>query len=772
MTKRVRSAQVPHSASRVPSGRAVPLSALTALLTAEFLWPSEGAMNGDGLHLTVLWLFGLSGTCVWLWRSGAGLPFSFRSLAGAGWAERLLTAGVVLLPTGIWLSTAGVFFREGDRRAALNLALTWTGIAAAWMWSRLAAWDPVGREFVMRLTVSLGVGLAAFGIWQSHTFYASESEAYLRKRAVLDETPHTPEAAQIRLEFLRSGVPLEGPARKQFEQRLLNSTEPFGPFALANTFAGVLAVSLMLLAGRMLPLFSASAFWWQRAFVVAAAAVTAWCLVLTKSRTAWVAVVASAAALAVGQVVHRREGRFVRLLMRGGFVSALGTAVLLAGVFWTGVLDREVLTEAPRSLQFRLHYWVGTGGVIREFPWLGPGPGNFRQVYLRHRLVDSSEEILDPHNIFLDAWCSGGLPGLAGLLCLTGALFLSWRRPDPPVLMAGARGMSLIPGLAAGCVIHLAWMWFRGQTLGTSDGMLLASVGLAAVVSAGLKRLPMDTLAVPAAATALCVHLLGAGGLQTPICGLLLLLLMSAAVARKPAESKTEAVPGAFFFGGTAAAAGALAVAAVWVGLIPVTAARLHEDLGRLALDRGDPRSAQRSLEAAVGADPLSVSARQQMVRAAAYGLMRPVRGDREQQRRRSLPDEKRQDILRICDELVAADRRRVGSLLARADIRYRLFRAAGYRSDLEGCLADLRQAAQWHPTSAAIQAQLARREREAGNRAAAAAAARTALDIEAVNRRWWHSDQFLPERDLEILQEIISEASDEDTQPIPGVGN
>ena len=26
------------------------------MMTASLLWPSEGAINGDGLHLTILWL--------------------------------------------------------------------------------------------------------------------------------------------------------------------------------------------------------------------------------------------------------------------------------------------------------------------------------------------------------------------------------------------------------------------------------------------------------------------------------------------------------------------------------------------------------------------------------------------------------------------------------------------------------------------------------------------------------------------------------------------
>ena len=44
------------------------------------------------------------------------------------------------------------------------------------------------------------------------------------------------------------GVPSEKAGREQFENRLHFSNEPFGPFALANTFAGFLFVAMILAA--------------------------------------------------------------------------------------------------------------------------------------------------------------------------------------------------------------------------------------------------------------------------------------------------------------------------------------------------------------------------------------------------------------------------------------------------------------------------------------------------------------------------------------------
>ena len=91
---------------------------------------------------------------------------------------------------------------------------------------------------------------------------------------------------------------------------------------------------------------------------------------------------------------------------------AIVAAFALAGL--SGGFDWKVVSEAPKSLSYRLQYWRGTAGILREHPILGAGPGNFRQHYLKYKLPESSEEIADPHNMLLDIWSSGGLIALAG----------------------------------------------------------------------------------------------------------------------------------------------------------------------------------------------------------------------------------------------------------------------------------------------------------------------------------------------------------------------
>ena len=63
--------------------------------------------------------------------------------------------------------------------------------------------------------------------------------------------------------------------------------------------------------------------------------------------------------------------------------------------------------------------------ALRTGPfWSGVGPGNFRYAYLRYKLPESSEEILDPHNLFLEVWATAGF---GAFLALLAALILGLR---------------------------------------------------------------------------------------------------------------------------------------------------------------------------------------------------------------------------------------------------------------------------------------------------------------------------------------------------------
>jgi hypothetical protein len=266
--------------------------------------------------------------------------------------------------------------------------MEWVGLAAAWYVLRVICCTASGRSLLVETLVAVIVGQAALGVWQHHVAFPRNAEWYLARREILDEALHSrsgavlQQARQVTAEFSQLGIPLEGPSRVLWENRALHSTEPLGTFALANTLAGILAVGLILAVAR----WRAAGTGLSAKFALATSvALISYCLALTKSRSAWLGAASGLLLLAL----QHQSGRNFRLLLRGGLAAAIVivSAAGVAGI--TGALDREVILESPKSLQYRLLYWSGTVEMLAENPLFGTGPGNFRQAYLPHKPDES-----------------------------------------------------------------------------------------------------------------------------------------------------------------------------------------------------------------------------------------------------------------------------------------------------------------------------------------------------------------------------------------------
>ena len=224
------------------------------------------------------------------------------------------------------------------------------------------------------------------------------------------------------------GIEPGGRGEEMLRNRLLFSNELFSTFALPNSLAGfivgplvlALAVSLQNLVRRDAP----GPRWSALAMAAPVILVLLVCLILTKSRSAWVGLLVAM----IYWAWHTRRDIPVRVLLSTG-LGGLGlvTALVLAGLA-TGRLDREVLTQSTMSLRYRWEYWQGTWGVITEgagdlesilrspYLWWGVGPGNFGSHYPKYKLPVASEEIQDPHNLFLEVWSTAGVWALLALL--------------------------------------------------------------------------------------------------------------------------------------------------------------------------------------------------------------------------------------------------------------------------------------------------------------------------------------------------------------------
>ncbi len=213
----------------------------------------------------------------------------------------------------------------------------------------------------------------------------------------------------------------------------------FANYLVGSSFCGV-AVAMADRSGR-----------WRR-FGCASAAVAAVAILLSGTRGALAGLVAGAALLA-GSLRGKVTRRVPAVAVAGGglltaFLLSPAGAKLRNRVLWA-------LEEPPGGA--RLLLWRDTLHMARRYWLYGAGPEVYSAVFPQFQSVALSRQYSDfyhesPHNAFLDALISQGLPGLAILALLaTFALRAAWRRrsdPSSPALPLGA-------GLFALVVAHL-----------------------------------------------------------------------------------------------------------------------------------------------------------------------------------------------------------------------------------------------------------------------------------------------------------------------------
>jgi O-antigen ligase len=495
------------------------LFALVALLVARPLLPSEGvSWIGDGQPFNLLTIclavayFGLAVV--------EGGFFRRWNLADAA------VAVLVVLCIGAALNGA----QYGSPRPAMNMLFEWLSFGLIYFLARQLVRTPCETRALVVIMVALAAVMAAYGFHQVFVGLPATRAAYAAN----------PDEA---LRAAGQWFPPGSPARQQFEDRL-QSTEPFATFALTNSLAGYLApwsmMALALFFGQFgLPKVDpADAMQASRAtrllqwvapvgLAACGLAILA-CLVLTKSRSAYVAV-------AVGAVLYpwfdpelRRRWLGKRLLV------AIAGVGLVLGAVAVKALDIHVLTETTKSLGYRLEYWRSTLVMIAHRPWLGVGPGNFQDFYTQFKLPSASEEIRDPHNFLLEVWATAGT---FALVALGMVLFLFARRtwnptgtpPDephgakpqttPPTANGSPRNaVAMMIGAAAGFL--LAFLLGPSVRLVFSEAQFVGGliVGAAVVVLAwpwvmrGTLSPRMPALGV----LVLAIHLLAAGGIAYP----------------------------------------------------------------------------------------------------------------------------------------------------------------------------------------------------------------------------------------------------------------
>jgi|GEM_PF-3532311 hypothetical protein len=701
---------------------------------------------------------------------GAALPFSLAALllgllaAASRSATSRLSWGpdLLLWATAAWMGWAALRTRGvGDVQAAYDTAAFWAG---------LAAWFSIVRTVTSRSTQVANDVRRALGIVLLSTAAGLATHAWYQYAVSMPrdrmQYQANPEAVlqQLGLDPTPGSI-----MRQRFEDRL-NSTEPLATFALANSLAGALLAPLLicvalLMARRAEPPADKQRLA-QPIILLALLLLLTSVLVLTKSRTAIIAAVLGSAALAFdrwsvsgtdkqGQGISRRTRGWIAIAIA---VLAVGGTVAL----WRS--DQLVILEAPKSLAFRLQYWRSALRLIGQHPLWGVGPGNFQSAYGRVREPLASEVIADPHQWWLEAAATGGLPA-AWLLLAALAVPLLPRRSPSQSPEHPRRSNTSYCGVAVlvGALLALPVATLLGPAWNTPLDWEAWIVALpVAVVAAGLLgwlKLPVPALAsgvltghlsgpLALIALAILLHLSGAGGLTVlgvavPL-WLLLALTSTMGAPREPTpadESRNFAVDGLgrdptwgrirLLLSGVLLIALA---ATYWSCFRPSVRSQSLTLEGQLRARLGAPvPDVAAAFQAAAAADPRSPELAMQWQQWAMLAVL-------EQD------DPGRRSVLETADQrAVRTDPRSAALRLALGQRYLHLFQRWGRSDDLRRAASFCEEAAERLPTGTIETIQAAVTLQAAGQAAgdqAARRAARWAAVAEEISRDTPHPDQ------------------------------
>lgn len=501
--------------------RRLALGSLAALITARAYWPSEidAKQGAGGGLLWVLAILVVAGTA--LTASLIGGRFRFR----LSWTDVAVVSLAFLVG---FSSTRGL-----DRRVAINLAWEWAGLGFAYVLIRNLPRTRGESTALAGALAATAVAVSVYGFYQTRVELPELQARFLRN----------PEQV-----LQQADLPIDASQARAFRDRLLGSNEIFSTFGLANSLAGFLLGPLVLALAMVLENLAARDDRGARIRSIAMAAIPLLCLIvcliLTKSRSAYIGLLVASLVL-LWQARDRLSRRFLVAVVAVGLVVV---AALLVGAYATGRLDREVLTQSTLSLRYRWEYWQGTWGVISEGAptlsgaiqsatfWAGVGPGNFGGRYLLYKLPQASEEIQDPHNLFLEVWATAGFwaflaLGVALALALWNLLVSASQDQDSstaadlessrlstahdgPAAPVSVRWLMISAGLGLVMVLLVGEMNLFAE--GLFIRWLILGAGWLAAVFLGSKLwslAPLPASAFGAAVLAVVINLLAAGGI-------------------------------------------------------------------------------------------------------------------------------------------------------------------------------------------------------------------------------------------------------------------
>jgi len=346
-------------------------------------------------------------------------------------------------PASLWLAPRGIVVRAHNALARQSLALP----------------DYRG-PLIMLLGGLLAALLATPGPWPSLLTLASLVLAYgvYRLARALAERGRFAWGAAVIIAFALIAVPLAfGP-----DPVIHRKVTPLNAWAYdlgahlpaivlpapnPNAIAGLLAIALSLAAAMALYRHG-----WRRWLAAGAAVLAGASLIITASRTGWLA---GAAALCV--VAASGHGRRWALLALGIAGPAIAVLMFVAPTL-----------RSPADLAIRNSLWEATINLLSRHPVTGLGISRLRAAGIIAQSAYGRAALITPHNALLQLWADGGVLGVAGLAWLLARMgktvlaLSSERHPAIAWAAAGVNGALIAFAVQGLCETNTMFVWQSG----------------------------------------------------------------------------------------------------------------------------------------------------------------------------------------------------------------------------------------------------------------------------------------------------------------------
>jgi hypothetical protein len=230
------------------------------------------------------------------------------------------------------------------------------------------------------------------------------------------------------------------------------------------------------------------------------AILSAWTIVLTGTRGAYVGLAAGA----VVWLIWRGFRLTRRMLVGAAVVGLLGLAFYISPAGWQLHSRARWFAEDPWG-GARLDLWRDSARMAMDRPFAGHGPEVFSAVFPRYesrRLASAYPDFAheSPHNMFLDALVGQGAPGLAILCGICAAGFVAaWRLRSRHAWAASAIAAALAAGIAS-----QQFVVFTIPTALTLYALVAIAVGLCCETTAAPQRRFSKPLVLAIAAGLVC----------------------------------------------------------------------------------------------------------------------------------------------------------------------------------------------------------------------------------------------------------------------------